>query len=433
MNVPRLIIKKRNGGVLTKDEIQSFIRGFTSGSIPRYQMSSLLMAIYFIGMNDGELDAWADAMIKSGSSFDLKHLNGPKIDKHSTGGVGDKVSLSLAPLAAACGLFVPMISGRGLGHTGGTLDKLESIGMNVSLDRDTFQKVLKKTGLVFAGQTEDICPADRKLYALRDVTGTVESVPLIASSIMSKKLAEGIDGLVLDIKVGRGAFMKDEETAVLLAGKMRRIGEGRGVKVKAVLTAMDQPLGRACGNGIEAAEAIEMLKGGGPDDYRDVVLHLGAWMVVLGGKARDVEEAKDLCRQKIKSGEALERMRMVVRAQGGDVKAVEDTGRLPVGEHRLDIKATESGWVRSLDALKVGQASVELGAGRDRAEDDVDGGAGIYLHRKEGEKVKKDEVLATLYTSGRERLDGALRLAMGAYEISGERVEKKKRVILEEI
>jgi pyrimidine-nucleoside phosphorylase len=433
MNIPQLIVKKRQGGELETDEILAVIRGYTNGAIPDYQMSALLMAIFFRGMTQKELHAWAEAMINSGDRFDLSHIPGPKIDKHSTGGVGDKVSLSLGPLAAACGVYVPMISGRGLGHTGGTLDKLEAMGMDVRLDKARFRKVLEETGLVFGGQTEDICPADRKLYALRDVTGTVESVPLIASSIMSKKLAEGIGGLVLDIKVGRGAFMKDRREAALLARTMQRIGRSRGVRVKAVLTDMNQPLGRACGNGIEAVEAIAMLRGEGPADYREVVLHLTAWMVVLAGRAKTIRAARAMVEDKVRSGEALERLRRVVAAQGGDPTMVDHPEGLPLGEHRFDVKAGGKGRVQSLDALKIGLACVALGAGREKAEDSVDFGAGLYLHKKEGDRVSRGEALVTLYTSRRERLEEAASLVLQAYKLSSRAVRRRGRIILGEI
>jgi pyrimidine-nucleoside phosphorylase len=433
MNIPQLIVKKRRGRELGTDEILAVIDRYTNGTIPDYQMSALLMAVFFRGMTPRELHAWTEAMIGSGDRFDLSGIPGPKVDKHSTGGVGDKVSLSLGPLAAACGVYVPMISGRGLGHTGGTLDKLEAMGMDVRLDKARFLGVLEETGLVFGGQTEDICPADRKLYALRDVTGTVESVPLIASSIMSKKLAEGIGGLVLDIKVGRGAFMKDRKEAALLARTMQRIGGSRGVRVKAVLTDMNQPLGRACGNGIEAVEAIAMLRGEGPEDYREVVLHLVAWMVVLAGRAKTVRAGRAMAEDRVRSGEALDRLRRVVAAQGGDPTLVDHTDRLPLGEHRRDIKAGGNGWVRSLDALKIGLACVALGAGREKAEDAVDFGAGIFLHRKEGERVRKGEALATLYTSRPEKLDEASSLALEAYTLSSREVRKRGKIILGEI
>ncbi len=433
MNVPQLIIKKRNNGVLTPEELRHVIEGFTDGSIPGYQISALLMAIYFRGMKEEELDAWTDAMIGSGGTINLDHLKGAKIDKHSTGGVGDKVSLALAPLVASCGVIVPMISGRGLGHTGGTLDKLESLGMDVTLSTGAFLDVLEKTGLVFAGQTENIVPADRKLYALRDVTGTVESVPLIASSIMSKKLAEGIEGLVLDIKVGEGAFMRDIEKARELAGTMIRIGEGRGVKVKAVMTAMDQPLGRACGNGIEAAEAIAMLYGKGPADFREVTLHLSAWMLVLGGAAAGIDEAKKICERKIASGEALERMKQVVALQGGDAAMVDDPALCPVGEFSTDIHAPAAGWVKGINARAVGYACIALGAGRVKAEDNVDFGAGIYLHKKTGERVDQGEKLATLYSSTREKLDEASTIALGAFETGDADPGARGAIILDEM
>ncbi|MFH1435097.1 MAG: thymidine phosphorylase [Pseudomonadota bacterium] len=433
MNVPQLIIKKRNNGVLAPGEVRHIIEGFTDGSIPGYQISALLMAIYFRGMKEEELDVWTDAMIGSGGIINLDHLKGAKIDKHSTGGVGDKVSLALAPLVASCGVLVPMISGRGLGHTGGTLDKLESLGMDVTLSAGAFLDVLEKTGLVFAGQTENIVPADRKLYALRDVTGTVESVPLIASSIMSKKLAEGIEGLVLDIKVGEGAFMRDIEKARELAGTMIRIGKGRGVKVKAVMTAMDQPLGRACGNGIEAAEAIDMLRGKGPDDFREVTLHLSAWMLVLGGAAAGIDEAKKMCERKIAGGEALERLKQVVALQGGDAAMVDDPTRCPVGEFSTDIHAAEAGWVTGINARAVGYACIALGAGRVKAEDNVDFGAGIYLHRKAGERVDQGEKLATLYSSMREKLEEASTIALGAFETGDADPGARGAIILDEM
>jgi len=434
MNVAQLIGRKRDGAELSGDEIRAFLGGYTRGEIPDYQVSALLMAVFFRGMSDAELDAWTDAMIRSGVTLDLSALPGPKIDKHSTGGVGDKVSLPLAPIAAACGVRVPMISGRGLGHTGGTLDKLESIpGMDVKVDKARFLRVLDDTGLVFAGQTADICPADRKLYALRDVTGTVESIPLISSSIMSKKLAEGIDGLVLDIKVGSGAFMKDLERARLLARTMIRIGTGRGIKVKAVLTRMEQPLGLACGNGVETAEGIEVLHGRGPEDLREAVLHLTAWMLVLGGVRGDVEGAKALCLEKIRGGEALDRMRRVVAAQGGDARVVDDPGLLPAGKHRATLAAPESGWVARIDAFTIGMACIDLGAGRARAEDGVDPGAGMLLAAKVGARVEKGAPLATLMSGDGARLAPALARAAGAYAISPSPVAPEGSLIIEEL
>jgi len=432
MNVPLIIIKKRDGGSLTSDEISEFIERYTKGQIPDYQMASLLMAIFFKGMTDYELDSWTEAMIRSGKTLYLGDINGPKIDKHSTGGVGDKVSLSLAPLVAACGIFVPMISGRGLGHTGGTLDKLESLGMNVNLDTESIKRILKENNLVFAGQTEDLCPADRKIYALRDVTGTVDSIPLIASSIMSKKLAEGIEGLVLDVKVGKGAFMKDRKSASLLAMTMKKIGERRGIKVKAILTAMDEPLGNACGGSVEAIEAIEMLHGRGPEDYREVVLHLSAWMLVLAGICKNVAEGKKLCDDKIRSGEAIEKMRGVVIAQGGDGDAVDNPSKLPVGKKSKIITATSSGYLKELDAYKIGLACVALGAGRLKAEDKVDHGAGIILKAKVGDRISKGDEIAVMYTSTHD-FDEAENLFHESIQIVETPVYKPKSLILEEV
>ena len=329
IDVPAIIRKKRDGEALDADEMRGLLEAYVDDDVPDYQISALLMAIFFRGMTERELDVWTDVMLHSGRVIDLSGIDGPKVDKHSTGGVGDKVSLVLAPLAAACGVYVPMISGRGLGHTGGTLDKLESIpGMNVQVDGPTYERIVREAGLVFAGQTEDLCPADRKLYALRDVTGTVESIPLIASSIMSKKLAEGIDALVLDVKVGKGAFMGTLDDARELARTMVRIGTGRGKKVKALISAMDAPLGRTAGNAIEVVESVELLRGEGPGDLRSVVVHLTAWMLVLGGVESDHGEALARCERALDSGEAFERMLRVVELQGGDPDSLRDTSKI---------------------------------------------------------------------------------------------------------
>ncbi|MBW2263287.1 MAG: thymidine phosphorylase, partial [Deltaproteobacteria bacterium] len=382
----------------------------------------------------GELDVWTDVMLGSGTVIDLDDLDGPKVDKHSTGGVGDKVSLVLAPLAAACGVYVPMISGRGLGHTGGTLDKLESIpGMSVDVDVEAYRRILAQAGLVFAGQTENLCPADRKLYALRDVTGTVESIPLIASSIMSKKLAEGIDALVLDVKVGRGAFMKTLEDARDLAGTMVRIGEGRGKRVRAVLTSMDVPLGRAAGNSVEVRESVDVLRGEGPEDTRRIVLHLTACMLVLGGVEGDHGEALSRCEKALDSGAALERLMKVVELQGGDPRALEEPERLPLGDHDLDVTAKKGGYVTGMDAMAIGRATVALGAGRLRSEDDVDPGAGVIMHRKPGEAVDAGERLATLHASDASRLEPAAAHVEGGYDIGPEPPAGKARLIMEEV
>jgi pyrimidine-nucleoside phosphorylase/thymidine phosphorylase len=418
LDVPAIIRKKRDGLTLEAEEMRAVVEAYTAGQVPDYQMSALLMAIYFRGMQDAELDVWTDVMLTSGTVLDFSDVPGPKVDKHSTGGVGDKVSLMLAPIAAACGVRVPMISGRGLGHTGGTLDKLESIpGMNVRLDPDRFRMVLREAGFVFAGQTEDLCPADRKLYALRDVTGTVESIPLIASSIMSKKLAEGIEGLVLDVKVGKGAFMKTVEDARELASTMVRIGEARGTRVKAVLSSMDGPLGRAAGNGVEVVESVDVLRGSGPGETRRIVLHLTAWMLVLGGIEQTHEAALERCSDAIASGAAFERLLRVTELQGGDPRALEDTSRLPLGKHSRVIEAGTSGHVQGVDAMAIGRACVLLGAGRMRSEDPVDYGAGVLLDVKRGDSVEAGDRLATLHASDVSRLDEAAAMALSGFAI----------------
>jgi pyrimidine-nucleoside phosphorylase len=434
LDVPAIIRQKRDGRSLEPAEMRALLEIYARGGVPDYQMSALLMAIYYSGMAEDELDVWTDVMLHSGAVMDLADIEGPKVDKHSTGGVGDKVSLMLAPIAAACGVRVPMISGRGLGHTGGTLDKLESIpGMDVKLDVGRFRMVLGEAGLVFAGQTEDLCPVDRKLYALRDVTGTVESIPLIASSIMSKKLAEGIDGLVLDVKVGGGAFMKTLDRARELARTMVRIGAGRGKTVRAVLTSMDAPLGRAAGNGVEVAESVDVLRGEGPADTTALVMHLSAWMLVIGGIEADHDAALERCRRAVSSGEALERLLMVTELQGGDPRALEDTSRLPLGAHSVTARAGGRGWVRTLDAMAIGRACVLLGAGRMRSDDAVDHGAGVILHAKAGDPVDAGDALATLHASDPSRLDGAMRMAASGYDIGPEPPAEVTNLVMEEI
>ncbi len=411
LDVPAIIRKKRDGLELSADEMRGILTAYTAGEVPDYQMSALLMAILFRGMKDAELDVWTEVMLESGEVLDLSDIDGPKVDKHSTGGVGDKVSLMLAPIAAACGLYVPMISGRGLGHTGGTLDKLEAIpGMDVRVDTASFVRIVREAGLVFAGQTDALCPADRRLYALRDVTGTVESVPLIASSIMSKKLAEGIDGLVLDVKVGRGAFMKDASQARELARTMVRIGSGREKRVKAVLTAMDRPLGLTAGNAVEVEESVEVLKGGGPADLREVVLVLTSWMLVIGKLARTLNDARQCCERAIDSGAAFERLLKVASLQGADVRVLEDTSLLPAGAHRREIRAASDGFVTDVDAMAVGRACVLLGAGRLRSEDDVDLGAGVVFASRAGDQVRSGDLVATLRASDASRLGPAARM-----------------------
>jgi len=385
----QLIRKKRDGVVLEDDELRAFIAGVTDGSIPDYQTAAMLMAIFFRGLDDRELAAWADAMTRSGDVIDLSRIARAKVDKHSTGGVGDKISIPLAPAVAACGVAVPMVSGRGLGHTGGTLDKLESIpGFRVDLPVEKFAQLVDELGVCLIGQTARIAPADKKLYALRDVTGTVESLPLIASSIMSKKLAEGIDGLVLDCKVGRGAFMKTIEKARELAGLIRAIGVRAGKRVTAVLTDMDAPIGRTIGNALEIRESIEVLRGGGPADTRELTHVLGAEMLVLGGVAKDPAQGRARIERALADGSALEVFRKVVAAQGGDPRVCDSPGSvLPKAAHRDEL-TLKAGRVVAIDSEALGVAGVLLGAGRRTKEDTIDPAAGLVVDAYLGEVIE---------------------------------------------
>jgi pyrimidine-nucleoside phosphorylase/thymidine phosphorylase len=397
MRAVDLIRRKRDGGELADAEIAWLVDGLTRGEVADYQWSALLMAIFFRGMTRAETQALTGAMLHSGTVVDLSAVPGVKVDKHSTGGVGDKTSLILAPIAAACGVPVPMISGRGLGHTGGTLDKLESIpGFNIRLDLDEYRRVLERCGLVLIGQTADLAPADRTLYALRDVTATVESIPLITASILSKKLAEGIDGLVLDVKTGDGAFMASEADARELAATMAAIGRGMGKKVVALLTRMDEPLGRAVGNAVEIAESVACLRGEGPDDLVGLSVELAAEMLVLGGVASDLEDARSKCHRAIADGSALERFRRVTEAQGGDPRALDDPTLLPQPRHRIDVPAPRSGFVRRLAARAIGEAAVRLGAGRARVDSPVNPAVGFLFHKKVGDRVDANEPMVTV-------------------------------------
>jgi pyrimidine-nucleoside phosphorylase len=393
-----LIRKKRDGGPLSSPEIEYLVGGCTNGSIPDYQMAAWLMAVVLRGMTREETAALTHAMLYSGEVLDLGSLPAKKVDKHSTGGVGDKTSLVLAPLVAAGGLYVPMISGRGLGHTGGTLDKLEAIpGFRVGLTVSEFHHVLKVCGCCMIGQTEKIAPADRKLYALRDVTGTVESPYLICASIMSKKLAEGTDALVLDVKTGSGAFMKKEEDAVFLAELMVETGELMGKQMAALITDMNQPLGRMVGNALEVQECIEILHGGGPPDLRELCLELGAWMFYLGGAAKTIAQAKQLCEQIIASGRAFDRFRQMVELQGGDISTIDDPTRLPRTAHHVEVPSSRTGYVAAIACEQIGTACVILGGGRERKEDAIDPAVGIVVHKKIGDKVSMGEPLCTIH------------------------------------
>jgi pyrimidine-nucleoside phosphorylase len=406
MRAVDVIRKKRDGHALNREEVRAFVRAAADGSWPEYQLAALLMAIWLRGMTTEETAWLTRAMADSGTCLDLSDMPGPVIDKHSTGGVGDKTSLILAPLAAACGVYVPMMSGRGLGHTGGTLDKLESIpGFRVGLSLDEFRRVLRKSGMAMIGQTADVAPADKKLYALRDVTGTVESIPLITASILSKKVAEGAKGLVMDVKVGRGAFMKDDPSARKLARSIVDNGNANGLKTEALLTEMNAPLGRAIGNSLEVIECIETLKGRGPKDVEDLSVELAARMVRLAGLAANNEVARTKVRAALSSGAGLEKLRQVIELQGGDPKVLDDVKRLPTAPNQIDVTSDRAGFLTDVDAEQVGIASMILGAGRERAEDHVDHAVGIVLHKRLGDKVSANEPLATLHV--RENADDA--------------------------
>jgi pyrimidine-nucleoside phosphorylase len=421
MRVVDLIRRKRDAGQLTSEEIRYLIEGYTHGEIPDYQISAWLMAVVLRGMSRPEIAALTEAMLHSGRTLDLSGLPGSKVDKHSTGGVGDKTSLVVAPVAAAGGLVVPMISGRGLGHTGGTLDKLESIpGFHANLSLVEFRRVLDACGCGLIGQTEEIAPADRKIYALRDATATVESPALLCSSIMSKKLAEGLDALVLDVKCGSGAFMKREDDAQELAELLVETGTHLGTRTVALITDMDRPLGRTAGNALEVAEALEMLGGEGPEDLRQLCLELAAWMFFLGKRTSTVEEGKKLAGQQIASGRAREKFREVIRLQGGDSAVVDDSRRLPRARKTAEVVSPESGYVAATECQKLGIACALLGGGRERKEDRIDPSTGLTFHKKVGERVERGEPLCTLHYNSSSRLDEARRLVEAAYRLAPE-------------
>jgi pyrimidine-nucleoside phosphorylase len=414
-----VIRKKRDGGELSKNEIESFVNAYTKDAIPDYQVSAWLMAVVLRGMTRAETAALTDAMLHSGDVLDLSSLRTKKVDKHSTGGVGDKTSLILAPLAAAAGVAVPMISGRGLGHTGGTLDKLEAIpGFNVNLPVAEFRRVLETCGCAMIGQTAEIAPADRKLYALRDVTGTVESPYLICASIMSKKLAEGIDALVLDVKTGSGAFMKSEKDAAFLAELMVETGERMGKKVVALLTDMDQPLGNMIGNSLEVVEVVDLLRGEGPEDLRQLCLELAGWMLHLGGVSENVAEGKKQSEKLIASGRALDKFRQMVELQGGDPRTIDDPKKLPQAQQTMVLSSSRSGYLASLQCEQIGTACVILGGGRERKEDSVDPTVGIVLHKKVGDAVSAGESIATIHYNARTRATRAVQLLEESYQIA---------------
>jgi pyrimidine-nucleoside phosphorylase len=425
-----VIRKKRDGGELSRFEIESLITSYTQGAIPDYQVSAWLMAVVLRGMTRGETAALTDAMLRSGEVLDLSAIMAKKVDKHSTGGVGDKTSLVLAPLAAVAGVTVPMISGRGLGHTGGTLDKLEAIpGFNVNLSVPEFRRVLQTCGCAMIGQTREIVPADRKLYALRDVTGTVESPYLICASIMSKKLAEGIDSLVLDVKTGSGAFMKTEKDAAFLAELMVETGERMGKRTVALITDMDQPLGNMIGNALEVVEVVDVLRGSGPQDLRDLCLELAAWMLHLGGVSQTVAEGKQESAKLLASGKALERFRQMVELQGGDPRVIDDPKGLPQARHSQPILSSKDGYIASVQCEHVGTACVILGGGRERKEDSVDPAVGIVLHKKVGDRVVAGEPIATIYYNSGSRVARAQQLLEESCRISDSAPTEKRPLI----
>lgn len=418
MRMVDLIEKKRDGQALTEEEINFFIEGYTKGDIPDYQASSLAMAVYFQDMNEAERAALTMAMVNSGDVIDLSNINGVKVDKHSTGGVGDTTTLVLAPLVAAVGVPVAKMSGRGLGHTGGTIDKLESIeGFHVEISEEKFVKLVNEDKVAVIGQTGNLTPADKKLYGLRDVTGTVNSIPLIASSIMSKKIAAGADAIVLDVKTGNGAFMKTLEDAESLARAMVNIGNNVGRNTMAIISDMGQPLGNAIGNALEVKEAIETLQGQGPKDLTDLVLTLGSQMVVVGGKAQDLAEARTLLENAIADGLALARFKTFIENQDGDGSVVDDVSKLPQAQYQIDYPATKSGVVTEIVANEVGVASMMLGAGRQTKEDDIDLSVGIVLNKKVGDKVKAGESLLTIH-SNREQVDDVIEKLNASITIS---------------
>ena len=421
MRMYELILKKKQGGELSTDEIRYMIEGFTEGSIPDYQMSAMTMAICFRGMTPRETVDLTLAMRDSGDVLDLSGIKGVKVDKHSTGGVGDKTSLALTPIIAALGVPVAKMSGRGLGHTGGTIDKLECFdGFTTALSEEQFAGNVNTIGIAIAGQTANLAPADKKLYALRDVTATVDQMSLIASSIMSKKLASGSDAIVLDVKTGNGAFMKKLEDSRALAKEMVSIGTMAGKKTVAVITDMDQPLGRAVGNSLEVREAIDTLRGEGPADFKEVVFALGSQMLMLAGRAADEKEARALMEGVIEDGSALDKFAQFVRAQGGDAAPVYDTSLLPVAGKTLEVTAKESGYVHRILAEDIGIACMTLGGGRETKESAIDLSVGIILEKKNGDAVSDGEVLATIYGNDDAKMQAAYEKIAHAYEIAKE-------------
>ncbi|OLS36041.1 pyrimidine-nucleoside phosphorylase [Alkalihalophilus pseudofirmus] len=424
MRMVDIIEKKRDGLELSKEEIQFVIEGYTKGDIPEYQMSALAMAIFFKDMNTAERAELTMSMVKSGDQIDLSAVEGIKVDKHSTGGVGDKTTIALAPLVAALGVPVAKMSGRGLGHTGGTIDKLEAIpGFSVEIETDTFIELVNKNKLAVVGQTGNLTPADKKLYGLRDVTATVNSIPLIASSIMSKKIASGADAIVLDVKTGSGAFMKELDQSKELAKAMVEIGNSLGRNTMAIISDMNQPLGLTVGNALEVKEAIDMLRGEGPEDLRELCLTLGSQMVYLADQASSVQEARQKLEEVISSGKALETLKTFIEAQNGDPSIVDDPEKLPKAKHLIEVKAKESGSVSAIVADKIGTAAMLLGAGRATKESEIDLAVGLVLNKKIGDKVEAGDSIVTLH-SNNEDVQNVIEMVLNAYSITSDNVEK---------
>jgi pyrimidine-nucleoside phosphorylase len=433
MRAVDLIRKKRDSGELSREEIDFLVSGYTRGEIPDYQMAAWLMAVWIRGLNRSELTALTEVMLYSGEVLNHSEIPGRKVDKHSTGGVGDKTSLILAPIVAAGGLTVPMISGRGLGHTGGTLDKLEAVpGFNVNLSLQEFRRVLRECGMGLIGQTAEIAPADKIIYALRDVTSTVENIGLICASIMSKKLAEGIDALVLDVKTGSGAFMKKEEDSVRLAEVMVETGKRMGKKVVALITDMDQPLGRMAGHSNEVLESIDVLKGRGPTDLRDLSLDLSAWMFFLGERTKSVEEGRRLAETMIATGQALDKFRQGIRLQGGDERVIDEPQRLPQARFHLNVASSAVGFITGTNCEQFGIALAMLGGGREKKEDKIDHGVGLEFHKRIGDRVEKGEPLATIHYNSDAKLAEANALIVGSYFV-GDKAPQEKRPLVRRI
>jgi len=430
MRAHDIIAKKRDKRKLTKEEIDFFISSFTENKIPDYQMSALLMAIFLNGMNSEETSDLTMSMMQSGQVLDLSSIPGIKVDKHSTGGVGDKVSLILAPLVAACGVKVPTISGRGLGHTGGTLDKLESIpGFRTDLTVNEFKRNVSEIGACIMGQTKEIAPADKKMYALRDVTGTVESIPLIVSSILSKKLASGVDAILFDVKCGNGAFMKTEKKARELAEALIQTGKRINKKMRALITDMNEPLGEAVGNSLEVIESIEALKGKGPDDLMAVTFALGAEMLILGKMAKSSKDAKGKLKQAIENGSGLKKLEQMIKRQGGNPDVIHNYDLLPKAKYKIEARSEKSGYVKSIETREIGLAACELGAGRGKVDDKIDQAVGFLIKKKVGEYVRKNDLVAHVFSNDRAGGESAAARIKNSYRLSEQRAERPRTIL----